>query len=132
MPTPTSRYPKDWPQIAFAIKEREGWHCHHCGIRGLRPGEKLNSAKGRAFLIQVHHCDCNPANNSPENLVALCTVCHLHAHRKHHGTIAVGQGILALGVESRLPLRSARRVPVIVQLDLWSRGVWWRQLGLWD
>ena len=132
MPSPTSRYPKDWPKIARAIKEREDWHCYLCGIRGLRPGEKLISAKSRASLIQVHHWDCNPANNRPENLVALCTVCHLHTHRKHHGTILAGQRILPLNVESRLPPRSVRRVPLVVQLNLWERGSRWQQLGLWD
>jgi hypothetical protein len=52
-----SRYPTDWPQIALAIKEREGWHCHRCGIQGLRPGDRLFSPKDRALLIQVHHWD---------------------------------------------------------------------------
>jgi hypothetical protein len=130
--TPTSRYSPDWPKIANAVKNLADWHCHRCGIQCLRPGDRLFTPKQRANLLQVHHCDCNPANNSPENLVALCTVCHLHMHRKHHGTILAGQGILALGVEQRLPARSARRVPLIVQLDLWSRGVRWRQLGFWD
>lgn len=132
MPSPTSRYPKNWPKIALAIKEREDWHCYRCGVRGLRPGEKLISAKRRAFLIQVHHWDCNPANNSLENLVALCTVCHLHMHRKHHGTITIGQRTLVLDIERRLPERAAHKKPVMVQLSLWERGRRWQQLGLWD
>lgn len=35
----------------------------------MRPGDKLFTQKDRAYLLQAHHCDCNPANNSPKNLV---------------------------------------------------------------
>ncbi len=131
MPTLTSRYSPDWPKIAFAIKEREGWHCYRCGIQGLRPGQKLFSQKDRAYLLQVHHWDCDPSNNSPENLAALCTVHHLQLHH-WRGTITPGQLSLPLDMKSRLPLRAARRVPVVMQLNLWERGSRWRQLGFWD
>jgi hypothetical protein len=132
MPGELSRYPDNWKEIALAIKEREGWHCYRCGVRCLRPGEKLFSAKSRAFLIQVHHWDCDPGNNNPENLVALCTVCHLHMHRQRHGSIAVGQGMLGLDVARCLPSRSAPRMPLAVQLMLWERLERYRQLELWD
>lgn len=125
-----SRYPDNWPKISLSIKQREGWHCYRCGVRGLRPGEKLFSAKDRAFLIQVHHWDGDPGNNSPDNLVALCTVCHLHMHRQRHGSIAIGQGVLPFNVERRFPGRSAPRIPLAVQLDLWKKGSQWRQLEL--
>jgi hypothetical protein len=125
-----SRYPTDWPQIALAIKEREGWHCHRCGIQGLRPGDRLFSPKDRAFLIQVHHWDYDPSNNCSENLVALCTVCHLSLHQKR-GSILEGQGRLALIVEHRLPPPAARRKPWPVQLGLWGSHCRYRQLDLW-
>ena len=48
-----SRYPVDWKEIALTIKEREGWHCYRCGVLGLRPGERLFSAKDRAYLIRA-------------------------------------------------------------------------------
>jgi hypothetical protein len=125
-----SRYPENWKEIALAIKEREGWHCYRCGVRCLRPGEKLFSAKSRAFLIQVHHWDCDPGNNSPENLVALCTVCHLHMHQQRHGSVVVGQGVLRLRVKRSLPGRAGRRMPMAVQLGLWGEGNRSRQLEL--
>jgi hypothetical protein len=128
----TSRYPADWKEIALNIKEREGWHCYRCGILGLRPGERLFSPKDRAYLIQVHHWDCDPANNCSENLVALCTVCHLGMHRKHRGSILEGQGGLALIVEHRLPPPAMRRKPLPVQLGLWNSRIMCRQMELWD
>jgi hypothetical protein len=127
-----SRYPTDWKVIALHVKEREGWHCYRCGVLGLRPGERLFSPKDRAFLIQVHHWDCNPGNNCDENLVALCTVCHLHMHRKKRGSILPGQGGLALAVEHRLPSPAPRRKPVAVQLGLWNTRTLYRQMELWD
>jgi hypothetical protein len=127
-----SRYPTDWPQIALAIKEREGWHCHRCGIQGLRPGDRLFSPKDRAALIQVHHWDYDPSNNCSENLVALCSVCHLGMHRKQRGSILEGQGDLALEVERSLPPPAMRRKPFAVQLGLFGSHSRYQQLELWD
>ena len=126
-----SRYSTDWKEIALTIKEREGWHCYRCGILGLRPGERLFSPKDRAFLIQVHHWDCNPSNNQQENLVALCTVCHLSMHRKHRGSILEGQGRLKLIIEHRLPPPAIRRKPFSVQLGLFGNYSRYRQLELY-
>ncbi|WP_409350566.1 HNH endonuclease, partial [Synechocystis salina] len=39
----------------------------------------------------VHHCDYDPGNNSPSNLMALCSPCHLHYHRRQQGNISPGQ-----------------------------------------
>jgi hypothetical protein len=33
--------------------------------------------------IHIHHIDKKPANNSEENLVVLCTICHDEAHTDH-------------------------------------------------
>jgi hypothetical protein len=129
--TTKSRYPADWKEIALTIKEREGWHCYRCGVAGLRPGRKLFSAKERAFLIQVHHWDSDPGNNCDENLVALCTVCHLHMHRQQHGSILPGQLGLSLDVERCLPLPAMKRIPIVVQLGLWGNHSRYRQLELW-
>jgi hypothetical protein len=128
----TSRYPTDWKEIALNIKEREGWHCYRCGVAGLRPGRKLFSAKERAFLIQVHHWDSDPSNNCSENLVALCTVCHLHMHRQQHGSVLPGQLGLSLDVERRLPLPAVKRIPMVVQLGLFGGYGRYRQLELWN
>jgi hypothetical protein len=124
-----SRYPANWREIALAIKKQEGWHCYRCGVRCQRMGDRLVSARQRAFLMQVHHWDCDPQNNGAENLAALCTVCHLHMHRGQRGSVLPGQGVLPLKVESCLPPRAGWRMPIVVQLGLW--GVRERQLELW-
>lgn len=31
MPMEKERYPNDWKQIAFSIKEAAGWRCQGCG-----------------------------------------------------------------------------------------------------
>lgn len=46
--------------------------CRHCGSRNK---------------VAVHHIDGDHYNNVPENLVALCTSCHVSGHKageKHH------------------------------------------------
>jgi len=63
-------YPQDWPQIAYAIKERAGWRCivcHHAHDRQA------------GYTLTVHHRDGNPMNNAPSNTLALCQRCHMIA-----------------------------------------------------
>lgn len=64
-----AEYPEDWDAIATRIKERAGWRCEACD----RPGE------GRISL-GVDHLDWNPGNNADENLLALCSRCHMRRH----------------------------------------------------
>ncbi|AIE76144.1 hypothetical protein D082_40980 (plasmid) [Synechocystis sp. PCC 6714] len=42
-------------------------------------------------MMAVHHCDYDPGNNSPSNLKALCSPCHLHYHRRQQGNVTPGQ-----------------------------------------
>jgi predicted HNH restriction endonuclease len=79
-------YPKHWKQLAKSIKENSGWRCQKCD-RSLPP----NQAKESRTHLQVHHWNRNPADNRPENLVALCPGCHLSYHRGGKGNVSVGQ-----------------------------------------
>jgi hypothetical protein len=73
------RYPKHWKELAKTIKEKSGWCCQKCGRVCLRPGEKPNTTKPRAYDLQVHHWNRDPSDNRPENLVALCPkLCRIH------------------------------------------------------
>jgi hypothetical protein len=92
------RYPKHWKELAKSIKENSGWRCQKCDSYGalryrvcLRPGEKPNTTKPRAYDLQVHHWNRDPSDNRPENLVALCPKCHLSYHRGGKGNISLGQ-----------------------------------------
>jgi hypothetical protein len=117
-----SRYPKDWQDIATALKKNEQWRCFRCGIQCFSPSRRpiggfRNSAK-RVFLLQVHHWDGNPENNQPENLVCLCTSCHLEVHRRI-GSLTPGQ--VPLFDAANLRQTPVRAVPIIeyyVQLKI--------------
>lgn len=71
-------YPEDWPEIAGAIKAAAHWMCQQCGTRCYRPGERVRDWRR---VLTVAHLDRNPAHNAPENLKALCVVCHLNYDR---------------------------------------------------
>ena len=73
-----NRYPENWKQLALAVKESANWQCQRCGRLCLKPGETLpDNLKRRAYVLQVHHWNLDPSDNRLENLVALCSSCHL-------------------------------------------------------
>ena len=109
MPMERDRYPQDWDQIAFALKEAAGWICQECKRPCRKPGEKFKAFKKRLsrkwkpqlvekladfksagvlkkrqqrFLLTVAHLDQRPSNGAPENLRALCAPCHLRHDRR--------------------------------------------------
>lgn len=84
-------YPKYWKELAKIIKEKANWCCYKCGRTCLRPGEKSNSLKPRAYNLQIHHWNRDPSDNRLENLVCLCAGCHLSYHRGRRGNISPGQ-----------------------------------------
>jgi len=55
-------YPKDWKKLAKSIKEKANWCCEKCGRVCLRPGEKPNTTKPRAYNLQVHHWNRDPSD----------------------------------------------------------------------
>lgn len=106
MPMQRERYPKNWPEIATAIKAAANWHCQACGRPCRQPGESLFAFieriqgeshvdldwanqtaiaticdKPQRFTLTVAHLDQNPSNNAAANLRALCVPCHLNYDR---------------------------------------------------
>lgn len=77
MPMNRSLYPADWRDIATRVKVACRWRCEACD----HPHAPL---LGRA--LTVHHLDFDPRHNWPENLAALCQVCHMriHAHEDRY------------------------------------------------
>lgn len=94
MPLP-SRYPEDWNDLALAIKKKAHWTCAKCKRRCLEPGQKVPQhwtySMKMAYTLQVHHWDRRPENCSEDNLVAVCTGCHLDLHRGGLCNVSVGQ-----------------------------------------
>lgn len=89
----TNRYSPDWPVIALAKKQAVNWTCQQCGLKCLSPDSKsgLSLSDRKRLELSVHHSDYNPANNSPSNLIALCSACHLGKHQRRRGNITPGQ-----------------------------------------
>lgn len=99
-----SLYPKNWNDIALAIKVEAGWTCKGCGRPCREPGEcdvdLIDRIKGTVyesdlwetvedpeygaieipklgrFVLTVAHLNHIPPDVRRENLKALCSVCH--------------------------------------------------------
>jgi hypothetical protein len=80
MPMKRELYPDDWEEIATRIKDAADWKCQECGVQCYRPGERNDN---RRFTLTVAHLNHEPADCRPENLKALCSVCHLQYDAKH-------------------------------------------------
>ena len=93
-------YPPDWPAIALDKKQSVNWVCQGCGLQCLKPGDhrELPISERKRLELSVHHQDYNPANNSPSNLIALCSACHLKKHLRRRGNITPGQLTLTLNL----------------------------------
>jgi hypothetical protein len=103
-------YPQDWKQIANEIKQQSGYCCQKCQLQCLTPGQSYQHLSRRIrsrYTIQVHHRvrvasalrNRQPANNHPENLIAVCSGCHLSYHQGQYGNITPGQLSLDLHIE---------------------------------
>lgn len=69
-PENKARYPKDWPAISRAIRDRAGNKCEECGV------ENYSIRDGSKIVLTVAHLDHTPENCEPENLKAWCQRCH--------------------------------------------------------
>ena len=96
-PENVARYPKDWKQISYFIREiRAGGQCEcegECG-RGTHAGRCPNRhgrpayGTGSRVVLTTAHLNHEPEDCRPENLRAMCQGCHLHYDRDHHAETA--------------------------------------------
>ncbi|MCP6760209.1 MAG: HNH endonuclease [Fischerella sp. CENA71] len=87
-------YPENWSDLALAVKKEAKWCCQKCGLKCIVPGEdtsKLTRSERMKRTLQTHHWDRNPSNNSAENLIALCSACHLLYHQGGKSNVSRGQ-----------------------------------------
>jgi 5-methylcytosine-specific restriction endonuclease McrA len=94
MPIDRQRYPENWKKLSRAIKEAADWQCCRCGQQYLRPGEdasQLPCAERVVKTLNVHHANRIPEDNREENLMPICTVCHLALHAGRHSNVSPGQ-----------------------------------------
>ena len=108
-----ARYPKEWPKISAAIRERAGDRCECMGECGRdHQGGRCNAlnhaphpATGSIVVLAVAHLDHTPENVDPGNLKAMCQRCHLAYDFEHHEQTKRG----------RLP-----RIATLEDMDGWS------------
>jgi 5-methylcytosine-specific restriction endonuclease McrA len=92
--TKPKRYPDNWQEIALSVKESAKWCCTKCRQQCLRPGDGtkgLTKSERCALTLTVHHRNRIPEDNRLENLIALCTACHLSYHNRGQSNISPGQ-----------------------------------------
>jgi hypothetical protein len=65
-----SRYHPEWETVSRYVRELFNYHCARCA-------KDCRTATNAQMVLQVHHIDENPANNSIGNLIPLCASCHL-------------------------------------------------------
>ena len=75
MPMDRTKYPDNWDDLAFAIKDAAGWKCEACGKQCYRPGEKHKDTRKTATV--AHIVPVEFGGNDPNNLLCACSVCHL-------------------------------------------------------
>ena len=64
-------YGEAWsPKLRKNIRERDKYTCQECGMTEEELGYKLS----------VHHIDYDKQNNSENNLITLCTSCHMQTN----------------------------------------------------
>ena len=101
-------YPKDWDSISAAVKAEQNCKCAECGVpdrvhvfrfsQDANSWKLVNDLKAHEFpkgaptfiVLTTAHLDQNPANNTRENLTALCQMCHNRLdgpHRAHRRRI---------------------------------------------
>ncbi|MGL4638860.1 MAG: hypothetical protein ACRCVX_03880, partial [Shewanella sp.] len=85
-PENKARYPKNWKQIADAIRVRSGQRCEgspaypDCRAVNGEPHPVTDSK----VVLTVAHLDHTPENCDDENLKAMCQRCHLTYDLDHH------------------------------------------------
>ena len=68
------KYPKVYYKNRKIILIRDEYKCQCCGCE--EDDKKTNQ-------LIIHHIDVDTLNNSPSNLITLCTQCHLSLHGKY-------------------------------------------------
>ncbi len=65
--------PEAYRKLCRNVLERDGWHCQFCG---------------RTENLQVHHIEPRSrlGDDTAENLIALCVLCHQKTHRQSEDT----------------------------------------------
>ncbi len=95
MPMNRSKYPHDWDEIACRIKHAADWCCEKCQMQCRRPSETFDTHVRTLTVAHINHIELDCRG---ENLVALCSACHL----KYDGYRKAMQRLARKRIETRL------------------------------
>ena len=88
---PLDDYPEDWSEISRNLREERGYTCEECGLNLSR----------HMYYLHTHHIDHVLHNVNPQNLKALCIICHSNkpGHESMHVSDVVRSIITRLRLE---------------------------------
>lgn len=72
---------KGWEKARLAVLSLDDYTCYYCGFRCKK-------------YMHVHHLEGKHYDDSPENLVTLCPICHSCLHIGHAGINSLGSLLL--------------------------------------
>lgn len=81
---PQSGYTDDWDNVSQKCKEKCNYICQGCKI----------DLKMHKHLLQTHHKNRTPSDNSSNNLIVLCMECHSKQPAHEHMVIAFADKIV--------------------------------------
>ena len=88
------RYPDNWKELALSVKEAANWRCQCCNRLCYKSGERpegITRSERAIKTLAVHHRNHMLEDNRLENLLAVCTTCHLAMHTRRNGSTSPGQ-----------------------------------------
>lgn len=97
-------YVDNWDEISAAAKKRDGYRCAHCQ-HVYKDG-----------FLESHHQNRNKRDNSRENLLSLCILCHCIEHRKDHPQMF--HGYFKSGRLSQFVIRYPHRQIALLEYQL--------------
>ena len=84
------RYPKEWKEIAAAMRARAGNCCEGSPMYPDCRAAQYSShpVTGARVVLTVAHLDHTPEHCEPANLRVMCQRCHLTYDSRHHAQTA--------------------------------------------
>jgi hypothetical protein len=86
-------YPVNWKEISYVYKNCVKWECERCGV-------DLSNFHG---LLETHHKNGRKNDCRPENLIALCRLCHKEIH--HNNELTHEQELVIKSLRNRLQVK---------------------------
>jgi len=81
MPMRRDRYPDNWEEISFHVRNAAEWVCQRCGVRQGEP----HPITGSRVILTVAHVGPNKHDKRDcSQLEALCQRCHIHEDIDEH------------------------------------------------